>query len=62
MQELNLQPSPCKGAALPVELTGYGAYGWNRTTGAQGFNLPLYHLSYVSMVPKEGLEPSPPSS
>ncbi len=26
--DLNLQPSPCKGVALPVELTGFGAYGW----------------------------------
>ena len=33
--------SPCK--------SNRGADGWNRTNDAQGFNLPLYRLSYIGI-------------
>ena len=48
-QESNPRPSRCERAAPPAELLGHGAEGPNRTAAAQGFNLPLYCLSYLGM-------------
>lgn len=39
-------------------LISNNAKGWIRTSIAQGFNLPLYHWSYLGEEPPVGLEPT----
>src|SRR5215469_15300946 len=48
-EETKPRPSRCERAALATELLGHGAEGPNCTAAAQGFNLPLYWLSYLGM-------------
>ena len=37
---------PYEGCEITVSLLRNGTAGWTRTNDAQGFNLPLYQLSY----------------
>lgn len=46
----NHQPVESESTVLPVELHACGGDGWNRTTDAQLFRLPLYQLSYIPVL------------
>lgn len=57
-QELNLQPSDYKSAALPIAPRWHGADERTRTSCLRFTKAAHFQLCFIGMVHREGLEPS----